>query len=34
MTWFNKDKEIDWIDLSEDKADIVEKIVSLIKIHL
>ncbi|WP_436414770.1 tRNA (adenosine(37)-N6)-dimethylallyltransferase MiaA [Petrimonas sp.] len=33
LTWFNKDKEINWINLSEGETDVVEKIPGLIKIH-
>ncbi|MGI6048567.1 MAG: tRNA (adenosine(37)-N6)-dimethylallyltransferase MiaA [Petrimonas sp.] len=33
LTWFNKDKEINWINLSDNKTGVVEKIVSLINPH-
>lgn len=29
MTWFRRDKEINWIDLSENKADVVEEILKI-----
>lgn len=33
LTWFNKDKEIHWIDLSSNTKDAVEEIIHLIKIQ-
>ncbi len=33
MTWFNKDKEINWINLSDNKDDVIENITHLIRTH-
>lgn len=31
LTWFNRDKDIEWIDLSDNSIDIVEKIVTIME---